>query len=767
MIRHDLVGVATGEPLSQRVARARALLEEAVPPEWRREPLVHIRPQHMDAVCAVTRCRREAIDSGLCNGHALRWRSRGHPPVEVFAATTEAALRDHHVLHSCLVPTCRRGRTDRRGRAEYGLCPVHSLQWTAVGRPPMASWVVTAVVTDGPVSICRLPTCALAAEDGSRYCRVHHGRWRAHGEPPQELFEATVMNYGDPCWDFRRLPVQLKLELQYALKRNHELGFPPSSHSYSQTVRMLVRRGATTLLDHDRATWTVILREFLNDPGQCKNASAFLSFAVEQLTDLIEGSGWDREYSRDVWQLRRLGYIPAAASRQLNFTDIGQRWLVDGAKRWLHWRLTVEEKSINTVSADLLALRRLSAFLTETGRARYSIRQLTRPVLEAHIAWLHQQPELGSSATIRDSISALAVFLRALQDHEDWAPELPRNAVIYSSDYPRMVPLRARGLSAHVVTQIRAQLPRWPQPDGRFLTELMLATGLRIGDACALGYDPIVRDRDNNPYIRYWNHKMRREAYVPISPATLDKLREQQARVRKQYPSETEAYLSQPAPRTLPVDGLRLIPANHRNPHGSRPFRRGTYNLQLQAWVTNCGITDEAGRPARITAHQWRHTFATTLVNRGVRLEVVKQLLDHASLEMASHYARLLDATIRAEWDAARDHDDDLQHLLPADVEWANRSRTALPNGHCGLPRQQTCDHSNKCLSCPVFITTSEDLPAHHEHRQRTLTLITQLEARGQAKLADQNRLVLEQLDARIAQIKQAISTGDMHRNAA
>ncbi|MFU8876035.1 hypothetical protein [Micromonospora sp. SL4-19] len=123
-------------------------------------------------------------------------------------------------------------------------------------------------------------------------------------------------------------------------------------------------------------------------------------------------------------------------------------------------------------------------------------------------------------------------------------------------------------------------------------------------------------------------------------------------------------------------------------------------------------------------------------------------------------------AVLQRQWDAARDTDDDLQHLLPADVEWANRSRTALPNGHCGLPRQQTCDHSNKCLTCPVFITTSEDLPAHEAHRHRTLTLIAQLEARGQTKLADQNRLVLEQLDARIAQIKQAVAAGGAHRDA-
>jgi integrase len=73
-----------------------------------------------------------------------------------------------------------------------------------------------------------------------------------------------------------------------------------------------------------------------------------------------------------------------------------------------------------------------------------------------------------------------------------------------------MDPLRARGLNNHVMTQVRAHLPEWPHPDGRFLTELMIATGLRLGDACALGYDPLVYDNDANPYIRYWNHKMRR-----------------------------------------------------------------------------------------------------------------------------------------------------------------------------------------------------------------------------------------------------------------
>jgi ferredoxin len=139
-----------------------------------------------------------------------------------------------------------------------------------------------------------------------------------------------------------------------------------------------------------------------------------------------------------------------------------------------------------------------------------------------------------------------------------------------------------------------------------------------------------------------------------------------------------------------------------------------------------------------------------------VRIEVIKQLLDHASLDMASHYARLLDTTIRAEWEAGRGPDQlpaDTDRGRLADAAWHNRARTALSNGLCGLPRQQSCDHSSKCLTCPVFITTSSDLPAHEEHRRRTLTLITQLEDRGQTRLADQNRAVLGHLDTRIAEI--------------
>ena len=121
-----------------------------------------------------------------------------------------------------------------------------------------------------------------------------------------------------------------------------------------------------------------------------------------------------------------------------------------------------------------------------------------------------------------------------------------------------------------------------------------------------------------------------------------------------------------------------------------------------------------------ITAHQWRHTYATSVINKGVRTEVIKQLLDHASLDMASHYARLLDTTIRAEWEAGQGPDQlptDVDRGGLADAAWHNRARTALPNGRCGLPRQQTCDHPGRADSAqPVVrgmtVVDCDDPPA-------------------------------------------------------
>ena len=70
------------------------------------------------------------------------------------------------------------------------------------------------------------------------------------------------------------------------------------------------------------------------------------------------------------------------------------------------------------------------------------------------------------------------------------------------------------------------------------------------------------------------------------------------------------------------------------------------------------------------------------------------------------------------------------------------RTKMALPNGYCTLPLQQSCQYANACLTCPVFVTTSEFLPEHHRQLDATRALIAQAEQRGQERVVEMNRTV-------------------------
>jgi integrase/recombinase XerD len=50
------------------------------------------------------------------------------------------------------------------------------------------------------------------------------------------------------------------------------------------------------------------------------------------------------------------------------------------------------------------------------------------------------------------------------------------------------------------------------------------------------------------------------------------------------------------------------------------------------------------------TVHSLRHTFASELLNAGMRLECLQQLLGHHNIEMTRRYARLTDKTREEEY---------------------------------------------------------------------------------------------------------------------
>jgi hypothetical protein len=265
--------------------------------------------------------------------------------------------------------------------------------------------------------------------------------------------------------------------------------------------------------------------------------------------------------------------------------------------------------------------------------------------------------------------------------------------------------------------------------------------GLRVTDALRLPTECIVTDGDGAAYLRYYNHKMKREALVPIDEELRTWIDRQRRDVQARWP------------HSAPF----LFPRPTKNIDGALPLASSTYRLALYRWLRGCDIRDEHGKPVHFTPHQWRHTLGTALINKDVPQEVVRRILDHESPQMTAHYARLHDTTVRRHWEQARKvniHGDEIT-IDPAgplgDASWAKqrlgRATQALPNGFCGLPVQKNCPHANACLTCPMFITTAEFLPQHRLQHQQVLQIISAAEARGQTRLIQMNRQVATNLE--------------------
>jgi integrase len=723
----------------------------AVRPEFRAEVLV---PDPADPVlglklCAVAGCDRTARGR-LCGGHNRRWNRRGRPDPAAYLADPGPPLGGRGEPLCCAACGCR------YARKAQGLCGRHYDHWKRAGRPDLAAWAAGApalpVLGRGGRAECRLPFCSLWAEPaGNLYCSNHTSRWKYLGCPGAEEFTAHCERLGKAHIDFRGLGRQVKLELQFAVQcrcDEQTVLTPPD------LVNWAVRQARDTgsLLERTAEQWRQATR---GRSWPC--ALAFLLYARDAAETLRDGVGWDVEYPRDTWRLSKLPGLASAPGRGtrlralLRFDRITQPWLRPTAKRWARLRLT-SGLDVDTVARDIRALTRFSAFLAEATPPVEAWAGIDRPLLERYLAWLATQA--CGQAVKDDAVGTLHMFFQAIRRHS-WEETLPATAAFFAGDCPPRPPLAARHLAEHVMAQVEqpANLDRWPDPDGRLVTLILIRCGLRASDACTLPFDCLLHDGQGAPYLRYFNNKMKREAAVPVDEELEVAVRAQQRRVSERRPG---------CPH--------LFPRQLGNAGGQHSLTYNSYRAALQRWLVSCDIRDEHGQPVHLTAHQWRHTFATRLINRDVPQEVVRVLLDHDSPRMTAHYARLTDQTVRRQWEQATkvnikgervalDPDGPLAQAQWAKTRYGIATQT-LANGYCGLPVQRSCPHANSCLTCPVFLTGPEFLPELREQRHRTLTLVEVSEGKGQARVAEMNRQVLTNLDRMIGEIEKDEQTG-------
>jgi integrase len=480
--------------------------------------------------------------------------------------------------------------------------------------------------------------------------------------------------------------------------------------------------------------------------------------------------GWEELWRRDQWRGHELPHGDLASANAgraiLHFEGLAQPWLKEAAKRWARARL-LAALAPTTISDNLLHLRAFSRWLAEIAPEVGSPAGISRGLLEDYL--LSVRAGGLAAGTKRQRVGALRAFLE--EQREDGLAGLPRGAVIHAAEIPRPDYRLPKGLERHVFDQFvdPANLALLRSEQHRTVVLLLAFTGLRVSSIAALARDALEIGSDGHPYLRYRNVKLRREAVIPIGPALAEQLRRQ------------ENYLN----ATHGPDGTGfLLPSPPPERQGGGPARGGGHHISHEAirlivksYVRKADIRDREGRLANwVHPHLFRHHLGTSMVNDGVPLPVIQKVLDHASIEMTAHYARLHDETLRREitrWQE-RVNIRGERTALPLEgplgqAAWMKeriaRARQALPNGYCGLPLVQTCPHPNACLSCDNFLTDPSFRAVHEQQLAQTKQLREPAEQNGSLRLVE----VLERDQQSLTRILDGLDQieADQHRSDA
>jgi len=540
-----------------------------------------------------------------------------------------------------------------------------------------------------------------------------------------------------PSYDMSALPPTLRLEMGLARQcRQAARRGQMQPLTFGQVVRWVLDEEAESILERGEAHWVASAKRRFAHRKVRSNPLAWWRFVRQCALRLRAQESGEQVWEWDTWPTDQLDVDTRWAHqpvRRIYFSEIDPLWLRELVKRWARWRLMSATKSPASISCSTSSIRRFCRWTESSGIALAGPAAITRDVLEryrADVFLLDRSPSRKSGL-----LTDLKVFLDDVRLHE-WVVGLPSNATYYRGEIPRDRSWLPRFIDEFVMGQLEtdAALDQLPDLTTRTAVRILIETGLRSVDCLRLPFDPVTVDQAGAPYLKYFNHKLSREAIIPISQRLVEQIRRQQKDL-------TERFGTAP-----PL----LLPRVRANLDGTVAFSSGTLNRRLGEWLARCEVRDATGQPVKVTAHRFRHTVGTRMINNEVPIDTVQRMLDHATPQMTARYATIKDQTLRREWERYQDRINVLGQVVRLDPDgplgdaaWAkenlSRAKQTLPNGYCGLPLQQTCPHPNACLTCSSFLTTVEFLPQHREQLQRTDDLITHAETDGRQRLVDMN----------------------------
>ncbi len=521
----------------------------------------------------------------------------------------------------------------------------------------------------------------------------------------------------------------LKTEVKYAIWKKFDTGRCKINADHGEFVTSLTllmewlnhyTPSIQSLMEKTLEEWELSFRDYLKQSGHFKHRKKksllanqeYIEYAAEdrritllrQIFATIREAYDDRpETEREIWDMRKMGLAVnlAGGIRLLNFTLIAQPWLRCLTREFMKYNIVVN--SPGDCYAKLEHVLKFSEFLTKRyPEALISTPAIDRALMVQYIRFLRE--EKISDVRRSKLLSGLRVFLETCAFRLEMA-EVPRERVIYNDDFPKILQGQSREIPNGVLAQLREHLNALPTTILRMVV-ILLECGLRINECCSLPLNCFTCEDKQHRFLHFYQIKSKQEHIIPIvEEAVIKTIQTQQQFIREQHGVES--------PYLFPSIKSHLL-----------PFKIGTFTHILNRWAREQNIRDAKGELYRFKTHQFRHTVGMRLINDDVPIDIISRLFGHHSLMMTQIYAQKRDEQVAEDLERARrkrktvDYQGQIVHgdsranapnvqLLRKGI----RGQT-LPLGGCGrLLLLGDCDHANKCLTCPSWLTSTEDLP--------------------------------------------------------
>lgn len=327
---------------------------------------------------------------------------------------------------------------------------------------------------------------------------------------------------------------------------------------------------------------------------------------VDKVQRILFLQAKDINWDANVWYLERFQfditrYDPTRPVKRISFLDILDKHNREYLKMYVKYQLGVTGASVQNIWARTYITK---AFLRFLDQKKLAVDKLTAAEIDLYMREL--QKECVEIATFNDKVAEIHCFFRFLTARGYYS-KVPFYSEYYIKREP--VPHHYRSVPQNTVTEILQNLNQLPE-DMRLMYLHLWCLGLRINEVCSIKREGYYL-KEGVAWLRIYQHKMKMEKVIPI-PMIL-------------YRSMM-VYIER---KKIGIDSYVF-----QNSKGG-PFLSTHYWHEMVAWCKKQGI--RCGDHVFQT-HDYRHSVATALYERGASIQAIREFLGHKHENMTRRY---------------------------------------------------------------------------------------------------------------------------------